>query len=338
MIYTKKNGNLLQITFIKEKIRNWFSSYQEFFNEYLKLSLKSELNDTHEFCYVHGAECYQDKVIAFLNLQKWIELFKKVTKNYFYSNDQNSITFHIFEDVDSEKKVRKHELTMENERVESKLMEIEKFPPSLEISNTCTYNIEKLLVIKIATLSTIKSKNDNFELLNDIFCNADEFIERYEKGYEFYTNKYSIDKIIREVEKAKIDYFEKINNIINDNQTKAMSIPAIILGTSLVRSWSLSSIALIITSMLLAIFWVYLNLKHKTEFINDCVDSAKRVLDQVKNEQVGEIEKVASECIFKNTTKEVEDKATAANNTILKMKYSIVIAIFVWIIYLTFNV
>ncbi|WP_300478298.1 hypothetical protein [Shewanella sp.] len=334
----KKDGELLQITFVKEKINNWFSNYQEFFNEYLKLALKSELSEIHKFCYVHENENYQDKVNAFLNLQKWINLFKKVTKNYFYSHDHNSITFHIFEDVDSDKKVRKHEIIIDSEETQLNLMKINKFPASLDISENCIYNIEKHLVLKIATLSTIKSKDDNFSLTRDILCNADEFIERYEKGYEFYINKYSIDKIIREVEKAKIDYFEKINNIINDNQTKSMSIPAIILGTSLVRSWNLSSAALIISSMLLAAYWVYLNLTHKIESIDDCVISAEKVLDHVKNEQVSEVEKIVSECIFKNSIKEIKKKSKSAKNTICKMIYSIFIAIFIWAIYLILNI
>lgn len=217
-------------------------------------------------------------------------------------------------------------------------MKINKFPASLDISENCIYNIEKHLVLKIATLSTIKSKADNFSLTRDILCNADEFIERYEKGYEFYINKYSIDKIIREVEKAKIDYFEKINNIINDNQTKSMSIPAIILGTSLVRSWNLSSAALIISSMLLAAYWVYLNLTHKIESINDCVISAEKVLDHVKNEQVSEVEKIVSECIFKSSIKEIEKKSKSAKNTICKMIYSIFIAILIWATYLILNI
>lgn len=334
----KKDGELLQITFVKEKINNWFSNYQEFFNEYLKLALKSELSEIHKFCYVHENENYQDKVNAFLNLQKWINLFKKATKNYFYSHDHNSITFHIFEDVDSDKKVRKHEIIIDSEETQLNLMKINKFPASLDISENCIYNIEKHLVLKIATLSTIKSKADNFSLTRDILCNADEFIERYEKGYEFYINKYSIDKIIREVEKAKIDYFEKINNIINDNQTKSMSIPAIILGTSLVRSWNLSSAALIISSMLLAAYWVYLNLTHKIESIDDCVISAEKVLDHVKNEQVSEVEKIVSECIFKNSIKEIKKKSKSAKNTICKMIYSIFIAIFIWAIYLILNI
>lgn len=334
----KKNGEFLQVTFVKDKINNWFSNYQEFFNEYLKLALKSELSDAHQFCYVHENENYQDKVKAFLNLQKWINLFKKVTKNYFCSNDHNSITFHIFEDVDSDKKVRKHEVIIDSEEIQLKLMEINEFPASLDISENCIYNIEKLLVLKIATLSTIKSKIDNFSLTSDILCNVDEFIERYEKGYEFYMNKYSIDKIIREVEKAKIDYFEKINNIINDNQTKSMSIPAIILGTSLVRSWNLSSAALIISSMLIAVYWVYLNLTHKIESIDDCVISAEKVLDHVRNEQVSEVEKIASKCIFKNSIKEIKNKSTSAKNTIHKMIYSIFIAIFIWAIYLILNI
>lgn len=334
----KKDGELLQITFVKEKINNWFSNYQEFFNEYLKLALKSELSEINKFCYVHENENYQDKVNAFLNLQKWINLFKKVTKNYFYSHDHNSITFHIFEDVDSDKKVRKHEIIIDSEETQLNLMKINKFPASLDISENCIYNIEKHLVLKIATLSTIKSKDDNFSLTRDILCNADEFIERYEKGYEFYINKYSIDKIIREVEKAKIDYFEKINNIINDNQTKSMSIPAIILGTSLVRSWNLSSAALIISSMLLAAYWVYLNLTHKIESIDDCVISAEKVLDHVKNEQVSEVEKIVSECIFKNSIKEIKKKSKSAKNTICKMIYSIFIAIFIWAIYLILNI
>jgi len=217
-------------------------------------------------------------------------------------------------------------------------MEINEFPTPLDISENCIYNIEKLLVLKIATLSTIKSKIEKFSLTSDILCNADEFIERYEKGYEFYINKYSIDKIIREVEKAKIDYFEKINNIINDNQTKSMSIPAIILGTSLVRSWNLSSAALIISSMLLAVYWVYLNLIHKIDSIDDCVKSAEKVLNHVRNEQISEVEILTSKCIFKSSISEIEDKSISAKKTIYKMIYSIFIAIFIWAIYLILNI
>jgi len=217
-------------------------------------------------------------------------------------------------------------------------MEINEFPTPLDISENCIYNIEKLLVLKIATLSTIKSTIEKFSLTSDILCNADEFIERYEKGYEFYINKYSIDKIIREVEKAKIDYFEKINNIINDNQTKSMSIPAIILGTSLVRSWNLSSAALIISSMLLAVYWVYLNLIHKIDSIDDCVKSAEKVLNHVRNEQISEVEILTSKCIFKSSISEIEDKSISAKKTIYKMIYSIFIAIFIWAIYLILNI
>lgn len=240
----------------------------------------------------------------------------------------------MFEEVESDKKIKKHEVTLNSIEVKKRFLEIKSFPEQLKIKTSDIYSIEKLLITKNTLTSVVKSSNKTDDFLMKIFINPDLFIEKYTKSYDFYVNKHSIDKVVRDVESAKIDYFEKINNIISDNQAKVLSIPVVILGTSLVRAWNLMSLVLILTSMALSIFFVILNIKHKYNALDDCYKSASRVFHKIENNTISEDIKIDGKNIIVNALTEIKTKKENAKNTINYILYGIFIAVSIWAVYL----
>ena len=332
-----ENNRYKKIEIDPDAVKGWFRSFEEMYNFYFKKALKSELvaSDKHFIIQNKNLDIDDDDIYnKFQTIQEWVDLFKNATKNVFIDTSGLILSFFMFEEVESEKKIKKHEVTLNSIEVKKRFLKIKSFPEQLKIKTSDIYSIEKLLITKNTLTSVVKSSNKTDDFLMKIFINPDLFIEKYTKSYDFYVNKHSIDKVVRDVESAKIDYFEKINNIISDNQAKVLSIPVVILGTSLVRAWNLMSLVLILTSMALSIFFVILNIKHKYNALDDCYKSASRVFHKIENNTISEDIKIDGKNIIINALTEIKTKKENAKNTINYILYGIFIAVSIWAIYL----
>ncbi|WP_061007613.1 hypothetical protein [Vibrio sp. CUB2] len=320
-------------------VNHIYQNYQAMFNDYFKLAIKGELKAKHrDFFFATPGDSHAEIARRFESLQSWLNLFKSLTRNYIYSSNYNEVCFFLIEEIEEQKKIKSHEFVISSKDTKLNFDELTEFPAK-ELGfkkQDDAYTVEKKLVCKSALLKTLKGRiklGDKNGLLS-IIMKPTDFIENFDIGYEFYTSKYSIDKFTREIETAKIEYFEKINAIIHDNQAKALSIPVVILGTSLLRSWNPMSAVLIVAAMLLAVFLVVLNLRHKIVAINDCETSAKKALSIIAESTTNENNMENSSSSLDGVFIEIQVKTKAAKKLLNRINIGILVGVGVWGVYL----
>ncbi|MCC4860126.1 hypothetical protein BCU71_07885 [Vibrio lentus] len=328
------DGSICSINYVKSTL-NVYRSFREMVNAYFPLAVNGQLEkETHEAFFLFD-KSYSTKPVfeCFEALQNWIIWLKRVTGNYYTKDSDSKIVFYLVETIEDDKKVKTHELEITSSRVFNQLMKIKSIPSELKFKGDERYAAEKNLIAKSALTKTLKSASFNFNLLS-VICDSESLLHTFKHNYEFYIHKFSIDKFTREIESAKIEYFEKINAIIHDNQAKALSIPVVILGTSLLRSWDVMSAILILTAMVLALYLVFLNLDHKTEAIEDCIKSAEKALENIDQTTNYQDSLSQSSDDIGNVFKQIEVKGKAAIKLLSNIKLGIVCAALVWLVYM----
>ncbi|WP_297334776.1 hypothetical protein [Flavobacterium sp.] len=74
-------------------------------------------------------------------------------------------------------------------------------------------------------LILLLSNNDKSERFKKLLNRFSDLNTSYKNSYSLYIEKYSFNKIKAEVDKELLDYMKKIQSVINDAQTKLISIP-----------------------------------------------------------------------------------------------------------------
>ncbi|MCU8134960.1 hypothetical protein M2H33_07235 [Vibrio vulnificus] len=304
-----KSSRNISVSVSKSPEFGIYDNFQSLFNEYFKLCANEDLEDCHrDFFLIKNESAFNDDKSAFdffERLSSWMKLFKSVINNHHFEH-KAEVKFYLVEEVEKDKQIKTHELVLSNAIVFNNLSTIKDVPMDFLFGQDEKYLIEKKLILKNTILKIFKEYGvDTF--LKIMQC-PDIFERKFSNDYEFYTHKYSLDKVMREVEKSKFEYFEKINNIIYDNQAKALVIPLVMLGTSFVRTWDLKSSVLVFISMSVAAIILLINLNHKKKAVLDCKESAFRVLGIVE-EDVGSDN---SKNVFIDAKVSVESKATDA--------------------------
>lgn len=102
---------------------------------------------------------------------------------------------------------------------------------------------ERQNVLKNVIIEELEKKNfsEFFSLLYNASC---ALATRYKEQYKVYVDRFSVNKILNDINEKNLEYSAKINEFISSSQTKAFTIPgAIIAVGALVRTgvnlWSL---------------------------------------------------------------------------------------------------
>ncbi|PTO96444.1 hypothetical protein [Vibrio splendidus] len=314
-----------------------FSTYLALFNSHFNLALEGKLNDTNtNFVLLENEYDSRELGGKFLNLQKWFKLFTLLSNSYVREDKSKDAKFYLIEELEDEKKIKSHELVINNAIIRDRFSEIADYPETaFDFGTDDNYSVEKKLICQSALLKITKNckLSSKYKLL-EVMKSPKSLIDLFDNNFAFYTKKYSIDKFTREVEIAKIEYFEKINAIIHDNQAKALSIPVVILGTSLLRSWNTMSALLILTAMVLALYLVVLNLEHKKQAIDDCESSAEKALEHLAEKTSNSNNLHDSTQKSANALDEIILKSKAAKTLINNIMWGTFLASLVWVIYM----
>ena len=92
---------------------------------------------------------------------------------------------------------------------------------------------------KITTYNLpLNDSNDKNTFLSSVLNSPKKLWDLFSINYEIYINKYSINKVIHEVETQKLDFLSKLNSLIQEHQTKSLSIPAVLVSTAIIKGWS----------------------------------------------------------------------------------------------------
>ena len=166
------------------------------------------------------------------------------------------------------------------------------------------------------------------------------FWETFSVNYEIYINKYSINKIIYEVESQKLDFLSKLNNLIQENQTKSLTIPAVLVSTAIIKGWSLSALLLIFVAMLLTSAVVFIGIHNSRKSLNDIMESANRTLTLLLKENTDPQNIVVNNKITEvigSANDKIKKKKENADSTLFYIELLIFIGLVVWAAFVAYQ-
>ncbi len=181
------------------------------------------------------------------------------------------------------------------------------------------YNIisELLDTIKIKDLHKSERKLVLRSAINEVFkeASAFNFIEllnstelvrkKYDELYEIYTKRFSVNKILNELDEKNLEFTSKINEFISSNQTKALTIPgALIAAGGLVKANETFEAILIIAGL-----WMI----KKVNVIS--VDIFNETFDNLHSRVVSAFDKYLK---FEDN-KEIKDSADSIKSSIISL-------------------
>lgn len=184
-----------------------------------------------------------------------------------------------------------------------------------------------------------ESENQN-DFLSSLLKDPCLFWETFSVNYEIYINKYSINKIIYEVESQKLDFLSKLNNLIQENQTKSLTIPAVLVSTAIIKGWSLSALLLIFVAMLLTSAVVFIGIHNSRKSLNDIMESANRTLTLLLKENTDPQNIVVNNKISEvigSANDKIKKKKENADSTLFYIELLIFIGLVVWAAFVAYQ-
>lgn len=92
------------------------------------------------------------------------------------------------------------------------------------------HTLERRAVMR-ATLGEITRENkDNKNLLESLLALTFLFNKKYNELYEVYTKRFSVNKLLNELDEKSLEFTSKINDFISSSQTKALTIPGALIA------------------------------------------------------------------------------------------------------------
>lgn len=84
---------------------------------------------------------------------------------------------------------------------------------------------ERISVMRSAFHEIISTCHSNSEIFKKILGSIENFHKRYEEHHDLFVRRFSINKVLHEINEKDLTYTSKINEILSSAQNKALTIP-----------------------------------------------------------------------------------------------------------------
>lgn len=92
------------------------------------------------------------------------------------------------------------------------------------------HKLERRSVMRATLYELTKSADKDSNLLKFIIKQTIIFNKKYNELYEIYTKRYSVNKLLNELDEKSLEFTSKINDFISSSQTKALTIPGALIA------------------------------------------------------------------------------------------------------------
>jgi len=135
---------------------------------------------------------------------------------------------------------------------------------------------ERIAVLRttLSEISSIADENEN--LLFELIKRSPQLIRKYDDLYDIYTRRFSVNKLLNELDEKSLEFTSKINEYISSSQNKALTIPgALIAIGALVKSGGFFESAIIFFGL-----WLIMSVtKTANDIYRESFDSLDKRLD-----------------------------------------------------------
>ncbi|MGM7834260.1 hypothetical protein ACS8A1_23815 [Yersinia enterocolitica] len=201
------------------------------------------------------------------------------------------------------------------------------------MTNGDIHAYERRLVMRSSLLELYNESQDKSNLLAEIICHPDVFWETFSANYEVYISKFSLDKVIYEVESQKLDFLDKLNKLIQEHQAKSLTIPAVLISTAIIKGWTPSALILIFMAMLITCVIVLLGIHTAKEALKDIAESADRVLNSLRKDSqdpISEEKNIRIRKIINDANCKIKNKKQSASDILFYIELCVFLGMVIW--------
>ncbi|MBA4712363.1 MAG: hypothetical protein H2205_07725 [Citrobacter pasteurii] len=318
----------------------WFSSVEEYFKN-LRIKVRNKAEPFGSF-YIEELDSVQiEKICQSTKIYlQWCDLLSRISDHTDYDNTTFWPTYVFVMEGGKGKKITSHRLSLKS-LDNTFLQDIQSSPCDLTtLTSGDLHSYERRLVMRSSLVETYTESENQNDFLSSLLKDPCLFWETFSVNYEVYINKYSINKIIYEVESQKLDFLSKLNNLIQENQTKSLTIPAVLVSTAIIKGWSLSALLLIFVAMLLTSAVVFIGIHNSRKSLNDIMESANRTLTLLLKENTDPQNIVVNNKITEvigAANDKIKKKKENADSTLFYIELLIFIGLVVWAAFVAYQ-
>lgn len=318
----------------------WFSSVEEYFKN-LRIKVRNKAEPFGSF-YIEELDSVQiEKICQSTKIYlQWCDLLSRISDHTDYDNTTFWPTYVFVMEGGKGKKITSHRLSLKS-LDNTFLQDIQSSPCDLTtLTSGDLHSYERRLVMRSSLVETYTESENKNDFLSSLLKDPCLFWETFSVNYEVYINKYSINKIIYEVESQKLDFLSKLNNLIQENQTKSLTIPAVLVSTAIIKGWSLSALLLIFVAMLLTSAVVFIGIHNSRKSLNDIMESANRTLTLLLKENTDPQNIVVNNKITEvigAANDKIKKKKENADSTLFYIELLIFIGLVVWAAFVAYQ-
>lgn len=92
------------------------------------------------------------------------------------------------------------------------------------------HKFERRSVMRATLSEIIKNRESAGNLLESLITVTIGFNKKYNEIYEIYTKRFSVNKLLNELDEKSLEFTSKINEFISSSQTKALTIPGALIA------------------------------------------------------------------------------------------------------------
>ncbi|ROM54078.1 hypothetical protein BK649_10685 [Pseudomonas canadensis] len=272
----------------------------------------------------------------------WNELLSKISDHSEYDKTTLFQSFIFISEDEKSKKIRKEILLFKpNQEVLSFITSIKE--PKYKRDDLESVNIhafERRSVLRLSLIEELKKHGDNNTFIESLISSPEILFSTFEGNYETYIRKFSLDKLAQEIEKEKLEALEKINNQLQEHQTKSLAIPGILIGTSLIKEWHFGTATLAFMAVAITALIFRLSIKNRRDSILEICDRTKHIIKIVDAEKLenSNLDQSSARALIEETNKSIITKKQAALRTLNYISKLIAISIIFWCVFLLYSV
>lgn len=335
-----EENTVIKLSILLTSSIGWFYSISDLFKT-LKVSIKNKTDFPHYF-YINDFK-YEEILKVSKSVKaysQWYEILSRISDHIEYENSGAWPNYIFVMEGGKSKKITTYKLPLKNLE-DSFLCEIDTEPCDINsLTNIDLHSYERKLVMRSSLIELYNDCDSKNDFLSSLLKSPKKLWDLFAINYEIYINKYSINKIINDVEVQKLDFLSKLNSLVQEHQTKSLTIPAVLVSTAIIKGWTLSGLLLIFVAMLLTCVVVIMGIHNAKNSLNDIIESSNKTMELFSKENSDDADLVLTRKVngvISDALIKLKEKKRSADKLLSNLEGLIYFGCTVWFLFVLYQ-
>jgi len=335
-----EENTVIKLSILLTSSIGWFYSISELFKT-LRISIKNK-TDFPNYFYIND---FEDEDILKVSksvkaYSQWCEILSRISDHIEYENAGAWPNYIFVMEGGKSKKITTYKLPLKNLE-DGFLCEIDTEPCDIKsLTNIDLHSYERKLVMRSSLIELYNDCDSKNDFLSSLLKWPKKLWDLFAINYEIYINKYSINKIINDVEVQKLDFLSKLNSLVQEHQTKSLTIPAVLVSTAIIKGWTLSGLLLIFVAMLLTCVVVIMGIHNAKNSLNDIIESSNKTMELFSKENSDDADLILTQKVngvISDALIKLKEKKRSADKILSNLEGLIYFGCCVWFLFVIYQ-